>query len=154
MTFRKTLLLAGALMMIGAPASFAQDAAATKVDPAEMQERLKYAAAFQDVRPVRDVINESFETVSLTLPEAEREEFMRFVQLRVDYDKIEELSIKTIAELYTVPELKAMIAYYGSQDGKTAEAKAASYTDKISPEITKVIDAALMDAKYGPPPTE
>ena len=32
------------------------------------------------------------------LPEAEREDFMRYVQLRMPYDKIESLAIQTMAK--------------------------------------------------------
>lgn len=115
----------------------------------DLQERIKFATEFHDVRPIRDVINRDVQRYAEQLPEADRENFMRYVQLRIDYVKIEELSIQAMAEIYTVPEMKAMIAYFGSPEGKSAEAKGPDYISKIAPEISRAIDAALLDAQFG-----
>jgi hypothetical protein len=115
----------------------------------ELKERIKFATEFHDVRPIRKAIDQDIQKYAETLPESDRENFMRFIQIRIDYDKIEELSIKTMAEIYTVPELKAMIAYFGSPEGKSAEAKGPLYTSRVAPEITRAIDAALLDAQLG-----
>lgn len=143
--------------MIPSVSAYAQQAAeaqsqslAPKISDEDMKERIRYAEEFHDIRPMRDAVNRNLEEYAKGLPEADREEFLRFVQLHIDYDKLEELSIQKMAEVYTVPEMKAMIAYFGSADGKSAEAKGPAYTSQIGPHITKAIDSALMDTRYGP----
>ncbi len=149
---KKYLLIAGLFIALLPSPVLAQDAAVEErpVSVAEMKQRIQLATDFADIRPVREQINIDIKNMSARLPEAEREDFMRYVQLRMPYDKIEALSIQTMAKLFTVPELKAMLSYYGSPEGKSADAKVPSYTAVIAPEVAKNIDAAVMDAKLGP----
>ena len=125
--------------------AFAEEA----LSASEQRERIKFATEFHDVRPIRAAIDQDIQKYADTLPESDRENFMKFIQVRIDYDEIEELSIQKMAEIYTVPELKAMIAYFGSPEGKSAEAKGAEYMSKVAPEINSAIDSALMDAQLG-----
>lgn len=127
----------------------APQAAAPAAD--DMKERVKLATDFADIRPVRVMIDQSIQTLSERLPEEERERFMTYVKLRMDYDEIEALSIRAMADTFTAPELKAMIAYYGSAEGKSVDAKMGGYMSKMTPEVTKRIDAVLADVKFGPP---
>lgn len=126
--------------------------AAESVSPEEMKQRVKYATDYHDVRPIRAVIDGQIDRYARQLPEAEREDFLRYVQLRINYDKIEELSIQAMAETYTSAELKAMVDYYGSPAGKSAEAKSPGYTSKMAPVITQALDSALLDTRFGGKP--
>ena len=57
-----------------------------------------------------------------------------------------------MANTFTVPELKALIAYFGSPEGKSSQAKMGQYIDQVSPEVRKAIDAALVEAQFGGQP--
>lgn len=116
----------------------------------EKAERLKLAADFADIKPIREAVDRDIENATMGMGDDEKEQFMRFVQLRINYDKIEHDSINLMAEMFTVAELKAMIAYYGSKEGQSAENKARDYTAKIGPLVSSAIDGAMMDAKLGP----
>lgn len=145
------LLISGLLVALSSSPLRAEDTpVAAPVSAAEMKERLRLAADFDDIRPVRTQINVDVQNMANRLPLAEREDFMKYVQVRLSYDKIEELSVQTMAKMFTVPELKAMIAYYGSPEGKSADAKVPAYRAVIVPEVAKHLDAAVMDAKLGP----
>lgn len=148
---KKYLLISGLLVALSSSPLRAEDTpVAAPVSAAEMKERLRLAADFDDIRPVRNQINVDIQNMANRLPLAEREDFMKYVQVRLSYDKIEELSVQTMAKMFTVPELKAMIAYYGSPEGKSADAKVPAYTAVIAPTVAKHLDAAVMDAKLGP----
>lgn len=111
-------------------------------------ERLRLAKDLHDVRQIRESINATIKAAADTIPPADREDFMRYVELKVDYDALENKSIQYAAETYTVPELQAMIAYFGSAAGKSAEQKGEEYSSKIGKDITAQIDAAILAAKY------
>lgn len=120
-------------------------------DPAstgDRAERIRLSKDLHDIRHIRDRINDTIAEAAQSIPPADREDFQKYVQLHVDYDALEKKSIDVAADVYTVPELKAMIAYFGSDAGKAAEAKSADYAGKIGPDILKQIDAAITSAKY------
>ncbi len=114
----------------------------------DMAERIRLSKDLHDIRHIRDRINETITSASAMVPEGDRADFEQYVQSHVDYDALEEKSIHYAAEVYTVPELKAMIAYFGSPDGQSAEAKGEIFAEKIGKDVTKEIDAAILAAKY------
>lgn len=114
----------------------------------DKSERLKLSKDLHDIRNSRERINGMIMSAADAVPEADREDFQRYVQFKIDYDALEQKSIAYAAEIYTVPELKAMVAYFGSPDGQAAEAKSETFTDKIGKDIIKEIDAAIFAAKY------
>ena len=124
--------------------------AAFAADPAkdDMAERIRLSKDLHDIRHIRDRINDTIKSAAGSVPDADRADFEKYVQLHVDYDALESKSIQYAAEVYTAPELKAMIAYFGSPDGQSAEAKGSLFADKISKDIGKEIDAAIIAAKY------
>lgn len=132
--------------------SFSGLARAETPEPPDMKDRVKYATFLHDARPLRDTIDKDIDVYAAQVSEAEREDFLRHVQLRIDYDALEEKSIHEMALLYTVPELKAMLAYFGSPEGKAAEAKAPLYLKKMAPEVERALNRALMDTRFGGQP--
>ena len=54
-----------------------------------------------------------------------------------------------MAEIYTLPELEAMVEYYSKPEAKSAAEKQEAYQDKVGPEITKMLDKALMEMRTG-----
>ena len=141
--FRKSsLLLCVALLSLSAVAVYAEPA---KDDSAE---RIALSKDLHDIRNIRDRINTTIAGVAKSLPAGDQEDFAKYVALHINYDALEKKSIAYVAEIYTAPELKAMIAYFGSPDGQSAEAKGGDSAGKIGADIMKDIDAAIIAAKY------
>lgn len=111
-------------------------------------ERVRLSKDLHDIRNIRDRINTIILEAANTIPPEDREDFQRYVQLKVDYDALEAKSIQYAAEVYTAPELKVMISYFGSADGRSAEAKGQVFADKIGKDIIAQVDAAILAAKY------
>jgi len=144
------------LLLLLAIVCFAFSAGVVFADSAtdDKAERIRLSKDLHDIRNIRERINATILDAANTIPPADREDFQRYVQLKVNYDALEEKSIQYAAEVYTVPELKAMIAYFGSPDGQSAEAKGATFSGKIAKDITAEIDAAILAAKYDGVPAE
>jgi hypothetical protein len=118
----------------------------------DARERLKLATEFHDIRPLRDNINAGIENLAQGFGGQARENFITNMKLRINYDDLESQSIKIMADVFTVEELNAMIAYYGSAVGKAAEAKATTYQTQFTPVVRKALDAALAAEKFGEKP--
>lgn len=143
-----SVLLAVAVLAFSAGMVFA--------GPAEndQAERIKLSKDLHDIRNIRERINATIQDAANAVPPEDKEDFQKYVQLKVDYDALEVKSIQYAADVYTVPELKAMIAYFGSADGQSAEAKGQIFADKISKDIIAQVDAAILAAKYDGVPAE
>lgn len=138
-----SLLLTVLVMSFSVAAVYAASPAAD-----DKAERVRLSKDLHDIRNIRERINGIIAGAADTIPPEDREDFQRYVQLKVDYDALEAKSIAYAADVYTVPEFKAMIAYFGSADGQSAEAKGAVFADKISKDIIAQVDAAILAAKY------
>lgn len=118
----------------------------------EMAERVKLSTELHDIRNIRDSVNVTVQAHAKRLPEKQREGYMRAIELSLDYDKIEQVSINEAAKVFTPAELKAMIGYFGSPEGRSAEQKMGVYSKKVVAEVQRGIDAALMASKLGEVP--
>lgn len=125
---------------------------AAVAQPAEgvdsMEERLALSQELHDIRRVKDKILKDIDAISQSVPALEREDFKIYIETHMDFDDLEQKSIRYAAETFTVPELKAMIAYFGSDVGKSAEAKTEAYGARLGRDIQSQIDKALMAAKF------
>jgi len=136
------LILTCAVLSLSAFSVFADPVANDKA------ERIKLSKDLHDIRNIRERINATILEAANTIPLEDREDFQKYVQLKVDYDALEAKSVEYAADVYTAPELKAMIAYFGSADGQSAEAKGQIFADKIGKDILAQVDAAILAAKY------
>ena len=117
--------------------------------PDTRERRLRLAERMHEIWSTRERINDALKSMAQRYPESERDSFMNAMQLAIDYGKVEEASIDAMVKTYTAQELQAMVDYYGSKAGQSAEAKRSIYQDRIQPVIQKMIDKALMAYKTG-----
>ena len=54
-----------------------------------------------------------------------------------------------MAETFTASELEKMVEYFGSDEAKSIAQKLPVYQAIVEPEITKMMDAALMKLRTG-----
>ncbi|HOO50043.1 MAG TPA: hypothetical protein PLK94_02010 [Alphaproteobacteria bacterium] len=113
-----------------------------------MEERLALSRELHDIRRIKNRIIDDIDKVSEAVPPLEREDFKIYIETNMDFDDLEQKSIRYAAEIYTIKELKAMISYFGSDAGRSAEAKGEDYSRKLGRDVQKQIDEALMAAKF------
>jgi hypothetical protein len=90
--------------------------------------------------------------VSENFDEEKRNEIKASMRKAMDYKLLEEESIKAMAEIFTVEELKAMIAFYGSEEGRSISVKTGEYEMALRPVMTKMMDKAMLDLRTGKSP--
>ena len=62
---------------------------------------------------------------------------------------IEKISIDTMAETFTMEELEFMLEYHKNPLSNDIEEKYKIYESKVSPEITRMLDKAMMRVRTG-----
>lgn len=139
-------VLALMLFLFLASPVFAQDAAK---QPSDMQERLALAQKMHEIQPASQQIDIAVSRVAQQMPEADRKPFHDNIMAAIDNKKLEELSIKTMADIFTKEELTLMVGYFSSPQAKSISEKMPMYQDILNPEIMKMLDAAMMKARTG-----
>lgn len=110
-----------------------------------------------EVQPPRKMIDAAIEAVAsgrYGVDTPAREEFVSRLQVVVDYDVIEQKSTDFMVEIFTVPELQAMVDYYSSETGQSIQEKMEDYKTKMVPELRKMMDAAVIETITRPNPAE
>lgn len=140
------------LLAVCPPAAFAEDAAAPSVqaqDDASYAKRLELARKMHEINPARDQINAAIDQAAESQPEQEREAFKTAMRSVLNFQAIEKISIDAMAEVYTERELQAMVNYYSLPEAKSAGEKQMKYSEKVYPEIIRMLDQAMMRVRTG-----
>jgi hypothetical protein len=144
------------LMLLPAPLYAADEkpaaaAEAPKQDPADLDKRIELSKKWHGLMPVsvRDQVNLAIEEAASAQPENQKEIFRANMRNILNYQAIEKISIDAMAEIYTTAELQALVEYYSKPEAKSATTKYQLYAAKVYPEITRMLDQAMMRARTG-----
>ncbi len=150
------VLLAASLIAFGAhaqtPAPAAEPAAASQpVADADLAARAALAAQVADLTPPRASIEMAIDAIANSAPVAQRREIRSKMLAAFDFAAFRQAAIDTMAQTFTEPELRKMLEYQSSPEAKSIAQKMPSYETKIQPQMTKMLDVALMVARTGKP---
>lgn len=115
-------------------------------DPAK---RLELSKKMHEINPTADQINAAIDDVALAQPEAEREAFKLAMRNALNYEALDKISTDAMAEVYTEAELQAMVDYFSKPEAQSAAKKEEQYNAKVYPEITRMLDQAMMRVRTG-----
>ncbi len=127
--------------------AIAQDAEV--VTQNDLERRLELSKELHVIKPIKPRIDNSINTIAKQLKAGDQRTFAATVKRIINYKTIETTSINAMAEVYTTEELAAMVEYYSKPEAVSAAEKQAAYQDKVGPEITKMLDRALMEMRTG-----
>lgn len=113
------------------------------------EERLELSRKMHEIWPVRPKVEAALEAVSAQMDAADRPKFKAAMRSAIKFQALEEASVDAMADIFTVKELEAMIAFYGSKEGRSVSHKTSDYEKALGPVMIKMIDKALLDIKLG-----
>lgn len=139
-----------------APVVKEQDASAGKIESAdnaisdaEYEERLKLSKQMHKIWPVRPKIERALDAIAEQIEPQNRMKFKSAMRKAIDFGSVEQGSIEAMADVFTADELKAMIEFYGSKEGRSVSFKTDDYQRALQPILVKMLDKALLDTKLG-----
>ncbi len=117
----------------------------------DLTEKLALATQLEQIRPVQSQIKSAVDRyVQLKLKDASAENRSKaaaaLMQI-INVKALQQISIDTYAEVYSQAELEAMVEYYTKPEAKTAAAKQDQINARIAPEIIRMLDQALIQAR-------
>ncbi len=152
----RPLLLIPALIVFALPlAAQAQPApeqpAASQAADAGLEARTALATQMADLTPPRQTAEMAIEAIVSRAPQAERQELKSKMLSAFDFEALRQAFIRNMAGTFTEAELRKMVEYHSSPEAKAIAEKMPAYEAKLKPEITKMLDVALMVARTGKP---
>ena len=115
----------------------------------DYEARLKLARQMHEIWPVRPKVEGALESISYKVPKLERLKFKAAMRAAIQFEALEQASAEAMADIFTAKELEAMIAFYGSKEGRSVSHKTSDYENALKPALIKMIDKALLDVKLG-----
>lgn len=116
---------------------------------ADYENRLELSRKMHDIWPVRPKIEAVLDRIVEQIEPQNRMRFKSAMRKAIKFNALEEASIDAMADIFSAAELNAMIAFYGSKEGRSVSFKTDDYERALQPVMTKMIDKALLDTKLG-----
>jgi hypothetical protein len=88
------------------------------------------------------------------LPEKDRKAFLEVMSSKNIEEAANRITIDALVKHFTVGELKAMVAFYGSPEGQSAYKKFAPYMAEMMPQIQEEVKKAMTEAEKKQEPQE
>ena len=136
-----------ALFAVIAVPAHAEETATAAPDAA----RVELATQMHDIWPVSTRVEEAISMVADDVPDNERDAFKSRMRKAIDQEELKRESIAAMAKTYSEAELKAMVEFYGSAEGRSISAKTEEYMKLLQPVMVKMLDSALLKMRTGAP---
>ena len=138
----RNLLVVGLLLMASACADNKQ----VKSLPDNPENRATAAKHYLKAMPPKEMLQSLATRVVPNLPEKDRKAFVEVME-SADLEKAaDRITLEGLVKNFTVGELNAMTAFYGSPEGKSASKKFGPYMMGVMPQIQQEVKKA-MDAR-------
>lgn len=137
------------LFVLSAPLARAAEESAPVAQPSDMDRRLELARKMHEIRPASQQVEFAIDRAVEKLPEQDRQAFRDQIMKSVDVKKLEDISVRAMAGIFTAPELEGMVGWFSSPEARSVAEKMPAYQAKVQPEIIKMLDAATMAARTG-----
>jgi hypothetical protein len=148
----RNLLVIGLLLM----ASACADTGQVKSLPDNPENRTAAAQRYLKAMPPKEMLQSLATRVAPNLPEKDRKAFVEIME-SADLEKAaDRITMEGLVKNFTVGELDAMSAFYGSPEGKSASKKFGPYMMGVMPqiqqEVKKAMDARPKEPEAAAPP--
>jgi len=99
--------------------------------------RLAAAQRYLKAAPPMEMVGETLNQLASQIPEERREEFKKALTQVVISERIEKITLDAITKHFTVREIDALAAFYGSAEGRSITKKFTAYMADVMPAIQK-----------------
>ena len=118
-------------------------------EDAAYEARLKLSRDMHEIWPVRPKIERALDKIAEQIEPQNRMRFKSAMRKAINFNTVEQTSIEAMADIFTADELKAMITFYGSKEGRSVSFKTDDYERALQPVLVKMLDKAILDTKLG-----
>ncbi len=114
----------------------------------DFSKRLDLAEKMLEIRPaqkqVERAVDAYIKNYMVTASDKDKELFRIAMVKAMNPKALEKVAIDAYAETFTLAELEAMVEYFSKPEAQSASDKQSQLNAKIAPEISSMMDRALM----------
>jgi uncharacterized protein len=111
--------------------------------------RLAAAQRYLKAVPPADMVGSTIDQVAQQVPEERREDFKRALAKVVSSERIEKITLDAVVKHFTVREIDALTAFYGSPEGKSITKKFGAYIADVMPALQEELGKAVDEIRFG-----
>jgi hypothetical protein len=115
------------------------------------ENRAKVVDEYLSLVPTKELVDDMTERLAATVPEDKREAFKSMLTKHFDLSALLAAQKQSLAKIFTVGELKAMIAYQSTPEGRSSLKKMGAYMADMMPvvqaELQKAVQATAEETK-------
>lgn len=149
MTNARSFIVIFLVMMLSA-CSDTRQSQSVKSLPDNPENRTVAAKRYLEVMPPKDMLRGLASRVGQAMPEKDRKQFVEIMEGPELEKTAYRLTLDGLVKHFTVDELNAMVAFYGSPEGQSAVKKFGPLMTEVMPQIQQEVKKAL--AQIQPPP--
>ncbi len=135
------------IMVMASACSDTQQGQSAKSLPDNPENRIVAAKRYLEVMPPKEMLQGLANRVVSKLPENDRKAFMDVMSSQDIEKAAYRFTLDGLVKHFTVDELNAMVAFYGSPAGQAAYKKFSSYMGEIMPQIQQEVKKALEEVQ-------
>ena len=105
--------------------------------------RLAAAKRYLKAVPPMQMVQASVDQLAARLPEDRREEFRKALAQVLQSGRIEKITLDAMTKHFTVREIDALEAFYGSPEGRSINKKFSTYMADVMPSIQQELSKVL-----------
>ncbi len=113
-------------------------------------EKLKLANKLESLRPAWEELNVFIRNTAKQFPEHRRFAFIVAMERSIDKNAVKTAAVSSLAETFSEDELRALIRFYEDEDIQSGMAKMQEYKERLHPQVSELLDAALMKIRKSP----
>jgi hypothetical protein len=135
------------IMVMTSACSDTQQGQSAKSLPDNPENRIVVAKRYLEVMPPKEMLQGLANRVVSKLPENDRKTFMDVMSSQEIEKTAYRFTLDGLVKHFTVDELNAMVAFYGSPAGQAAYKKFSPYMGEIMPQIQQEVKKALEEVQ-------
>jgi len=112
-------------------------------DTSDMAAKLNLAKQYTQSVSIEDEINKSIEELVVQVPVEKRALLKSTLERNIKTDRLQSVSEMALADVFTLDELKALVDFYSTAEGKAIKEKMPQYQARLEPILGQMIRDAV-----------
>jgi hypothetical protein len=131
------------MMALVAACGQGQQPGSQAAGPDNEANRTAAAKKYLEAMPPTELLHNIAERIPPRMPEASRKAFMELMSSKEMQEKTYKICEDALVKNFTVGELNALTAFFGSPDGKSASKKFGVYMSEVMPKVQQEVRTAM-----------